>query len=205
MAITKVLNMDGLTYYNTKLNAQIAEKYVAKDGDKVLSTKDFTAEDKSKLDSLSNYELPTASADMKGGVKVGSGLKITEEVLSAEAQSWNTLTDKPSTFAPDTHTHTSSEITDLDATISAKIAGSTHLTRQIVEALPETEDAKENVVYMKKKEAEEEGNAYEEYLYIAETSKFELIGSSEVDLSGYVKTTDLQAITNDEIDALFTD
>lgn len=41
--------------------------------------------DKTKLDGLSNYTLPTASSTTKGGVKVGSNLKITEDVLSVPA------------------------------------------------------------------------------------------------------------------------
>ena len=32
------------------------------------------------------YTLPTASADTKGGVKIGNGLTMTGEVLSADAQ-----------------------------------------------------------------------------------------------------------------------
>lgn len=34
----------------------------------------------------SSYELPTASANEKGGVKIGSGLTMTGEVLSADSQ-----------------------------------------------------------------------------------------------------------------------
>ena len=41
--------------------------------------------DKTKLDGLSNYTLPTASGTTKGGVKVGDNLKITEDVLSVPA------------------------------------------------------------------------------------------------------------------------
>ena len=44
----------------------------------------MTASDKIKLDDLNNYTLPTASGSVKGGVKIGSGLKMTGEVLSAD-------------------------------------------------------------------------------------------------------------------------
>ena len=43
-------------------------------------------------------------------------------------------------------------------------------------------------------------NSYDEYIWI--TDKFEKIGTTEVDLSGYVQETDLVAITNSEIDAI---
>lgn len=199
---TKALDLTGLTYYNTKLNEKLDEKFVEKDGEKVLSENDFTTALKDKLDGLSNYTLPTASADVKGGVKVGAGLKIAEDTLSATAQSWDQITGKPEQFTPSTHTHKSTEVTDLDTTIQKAIAGSTHLTRQIVENLEGVEAPSENVVYMVKKTAGKDKNAYDEYMYIE--SEFELIGDSAVDLTGYMKTADLQAITNEEIDGIFS-
>lgn len=44
-------------------------------------------------------------------------------------------------------------------------------------------------------------DAYDEYIWVS--SKWEKIGSTDVDLSGYVKTTDLVAITDAEITAMF--
>lgn len=45
----------------------------------------MSKEDKDKLDGLENYSLPIATADTLGGVKVGSGLSITDGILSATA------------------------------------------------------------------------------------------------------------------------
>lgn len=47
-------------------------------------------------------------------------------------------------------------------------------------------------------------NNYDEWIWNAKTSMYELIGAvqSEVDLSGYVKTTDIVPLTNDEILAI---
>lgn len=42
-------------------------------------------------DNANNYSLPTASASTKGGVKIGSGLTMTGEVLSANALEWGTV------------------------------------------------------------------------------------------------------------------
>ena len=44
----------------------------------------LSVKDRVKLDGLENYELPTASATVKGGVKVGERLKMTGDTLSAE-------------------------------------------------------------------------------------------------------------------------
>lgn len=54
---------------------------------KGLSTNDYTTAEKTKLAGLSNYSLPTASANTLGGVKIGSGLTITNGVLSANGVS----------------------------------------------------------------------------------------------------------------------
>lgn len=50
----------------------------------------MSKEDKEKLDGLGtsgDYELPTASSTVKGGIKVGSGLKMTDEIMSVEVVS----------------------------------------------------------------------------------------------------------------------
>ena len=52
-----------------------------------------------------------------------------------------------------------------------------------------------------------EDNVYSEYLWITETdgnSKYELIGTTKMDLTGYLKEIDITYITNDEIDAICT-
>ncbi|WP_231907646.1 hypothetical protein [Streptococcus pyogenes] len=46
-----------------------------------------------------------------------------------------------------------------------------------------------------------ENDAYDEYIFV--NGKFEKIGTTSVDLSDYVKTSDITSITNEEIDTLF--
>lgn len=99
--MAKFLDDNGLLYFWQK----IKNAFVAKVNGKGLSTNDYTTEEKSKLAGLENYTLPTASADTKGGVKVGAGLSITEGVLSttgggvADSVEWDDIQNKP-TFAP---------------------------------------------------------------------------------------------------------
>ena len=50
------------------------------------------------------------------------------------------------------------------------------------------------------------GNVYDEYVYITKkdgTKSYEKIGTTDVDMTGYVKASDITAITNDEIDEIF--
>lgn len=79
---------------------------------------------------------------------------------------------------------------EADAAIATAIANAGHLTREIVESLPET--GKENIIYMIPNSSNENQNIYDEYMYI--NNKFEKLGTSEVDLSGYVTSSNLNSI-----------
>lgn len=85
------LDNNGLLYFWQKLKTLLAGK-VDKVSGKGLSTNDYTTADKNKLAGLSNYSLPTASADTLGGVKVGNNLSISSGVLSATDTKYNPVT-----------------------------------------------------------------------------------------------------------------
>ena len=96
----KYLDNNGLLYVIKQIKTWLNGKVSKEDG-KGLSTNDYTTEEKNKLAGLSNYTLPTASADTKGGVKIGSGLQMNGDVLSAtgggtaDAVDWENVTNKP--------------------------------------------------------------------------------------------------------------
>lgn len=71
------------------------------------------------------------------------------------------------------------------AEIVKKINEANHLKRKIVYSLPEIEQAEENVIYMVQSHISITGNEYDEYLLIF--GKWELIGSTAVDLTPYAK------------------
>ena len=81
---------------------------------------------------------------------------------------------------------------DTDSKIAEAIAAAPHLKRQIVEDLPEVGSADANTIYMVPQDgaASDPGTAtshYNEYMLI--NGAFELIGSSQVDLTGYATET----------------
>ena len=81
---------------------------------------------------------------------------------------------------------------ETDSKIAEAVAAAPHLKRQIVEELPDTEGADENTIYMVPQggSVEDPGTStshYNEYMLI--NGEFELIGSSQVDLSGYATET----------------
>lgn len=96
----KYLDNNGLLYVIKQIKTWLNGKVSKEDG-KGLSTNDFTTAEKNKLEGLSNYTLPTASADTKGGIKIGAGLTMNGDVLSttgggtADAVDWANVTNKP--------------------------------------------------------------------------------------------------------------
>lgn len=82
--------------------------------------------------------------------------------------------------------------TQTDSKIAEAIAAADHLKREIVEVLPDVGDADENTIYMVPQSGtvEDPGTStshYNEYMLI--NGAFELVGSSQVDLSGYATET----------------
>ena len=79
-----------------------------------------------------------------------------------------------------------------DSKIAEAIAAAPHLKRQIVESLPEVGSADANTIYMVPDDGTvsdpgEQTSHYKEYMLI--NGAFELIGTSQVDLTGYATET----------------
>ena len=70
----------------------------------------------------------------------------------------------------------------------------------IVSALPETGDT--NKMYLVSKTSGTADDGYDEYLFI--DSKWEKIGTTNIDLSGYLKKEDIHILTNTEITEIIT-
>lgn len=60
----------------------ISTTYVKAVSGKSLSTNDYTTAEKNKLAGLSNYTLPTATASVLGGVRVGSNITLSSGTIS---------------------------------------------------------------------------------------------------------------------------
>lgn len=79
------------------------------------------------------------------------------------------------------------------------ISSITGIEFQIVTSLPAT--GKTGVIYLISNSGSAP-NIYDEYIWIASTSTYEKIGTTDVDLSGYVQASEMVAITNAEIDTI---
>lgn len=152
-------------------------------------------------------ELPIASADTLGAVKVGNNLTIDENGvlngkdvdLTSYAQK-SELPTKVSDLTNDslfitntvnnltnyytkTETYTQEQINNL-------ISAAASLKLEVVSALPTT-DISTSTIYLKGTETSGT-NDYEEWIYV--NNNWEMIGTTAVDLTGYLTETDLQNV-----------
>ena len=79
--------------------------------------------------------------------------------------------------------------------VTAAIADITGFHAEIVTELPAV--GQKNILYLVAKSAAASGDGYDEYLYI--NGAWERVGSTDIDLSGYVQASEMHAITNTEI------
>ena len=204
----------------------IKGRFVPKESGKGLSSNDYTTAEKEKLAGLNNYTLPTASASVKGGVKIGAGLTMNGDVLSASGGgtaddvAWANVIGRPEASA------------DIDAD---KNDGTKYATPAAVHSYVGTKMAsaliyKGSVAFagLPALSAENAGHVYNVTDAFTTTANFiegaghkyaagqnvavAKVGDNvyrydvlaqPIDLSGYVLAEELHEITNEEFDALW--
>lgn len=135
------------------------KKFVKQEKGKGLSTNDYTDEDKKKVGQIpDNPKYTDTIPDLTPYAKK-------ESVPTKLSQLENDKTFK-----------TESEIQSM-------IEKASSLKKEVVTSLPIT--GKDDVIYLVKDEKGKDNNNYLEYLWL--NGKYELIGSTQVDLSGYVR------------------
>ena len=82
--------------------------------------------------------------------------------------------------------------------VTKAIADISGFHAEIVTELPAV--GQTNILYLVAKSAAASGDGYDEYLYI--NGAWERVGSTDIDLSGYVQASEMHAITNTEITAI---
>lgn len=92
--------------------------------------------------------------------------------------------------------------------INSALADFTTIDFKIVatfDTLPATGD--KGTIYLVPDTHSDSNDAYDEYIWVTngDTSSYEKIGNTDVDLTGYVKSSDMKALTNDEITKIVDD
>ena len=175
-------------------------------GSNVTLTPDATSDKVTIAATNTTYDAATANPVMDGTAAVGTSEKYAREdhVHPKDTSKANlasptfTGTPKAPTAAAGTKTTQIATTAFVDTAITNALAGITGITYEVVTSLPTTGQA--GVIYLV---AHSHGTSdiYDEYIWV--NSKFEKIGNTDIDLSDYMKTTDMVAITTAEIDTLF--
>ena len=213
----KFLDKAGLIYYDTKVKARDAQKSelptkitdLNNDGNFVQDAaykhtdNNYTTAEKTKLAGIDE----SADANLIESVKVnGAPLEIdsskavnitvpTDNSSLANGAGYQTATDVNNLIDAKGY-QTASQVNSI---VNTAVANAAHLKRAIVDVLPES--GEENTIYLVPSASSKDGNVKDEYMWI--NSAWEKIGSSEVDLTGYLKESDLTVITTAEINAMF--
>ena len=80
--------------------------------------------------------------------------------------------------------------------VADAVAGITQFQFSVVDSLPTTGTV--GVIYLVK-HSHTTGDGYDEYIWLGDTLKYEKLGNTDMDLSGYVKASQMSAMTNTEI------
>ena len=91
---------------------------------------------------------------------------------------------------------------DVDDAIADALADITSFEFEVVQSLPQT--GTKGIIYLVSNSGTGQ-NIYDEYIWIDgdPSGSYEKIGSTAVDLSGYVQASEMHALTNAEIDTIF--
>ncbi len=189
----------------------IKEKFVQKESGKSLSTNDYTDEEKQKLSTLKTYNVATSeeagllsSANLNKLNAIDEGA---EKNVITKIKRNGTLVNVSNKEVDITVPTKYSELVNDKDLVSATqvktlISEARHMKKEIVSTKPST--GEENVIYLVGPKGSG-NNIYEEWLYI--NGQWEKIGdtNTKVDLSGYLKTSDIKAITTEEINQVMGD
>ena len=188
------LDREGLVFLLTLLNTTLTNEFSSVKND---------------IDSVKPQDTITETGDKpvkSSGIYSFVNTKITEAINALKAS----IEGNAVSELLDTQTYTSTQYPTAEATksyVTKALSLISTVSIEVLEALPSIEEAKQNVFYFIPASTSGDTNYYDEYVYVPESgavpAHFELIGSTAVDLSGYVKAEQLHALTNSEITEIY--
>lgn len=198
----------GLLYVITTIREKIREyleEYVKSEEGKGLSSNDFTNEMLTKLNGIAEGATKIVVDTII--TSTGTNPVQSQAIYAALEKKANatspefTGTPTAPTALPGTNSLQIANTTFVQNAITSALAGISGIDLQVVTELPET--GKKGTFYFVTKESASESNVYDEYVWV--NDKWEFVGSTTIDLSGYVKAEQMVAITTAEIDAMFAE
>ena len=186
-----------------KTKAELAKKVNAESG-KVLSTNDYTTAEKNKLAGIASG----AQANVIESVKV-NGTKVEPSSKAVDI----TVPTKVSQLTNDSGFQNATQVnatitgkgyqtqSQVQSLINSAVGNITSIKYEKVTNLPST--GSNGVIYLIS-HSHGTQDIYDEYIWISDTKTFEKIGNTDIDLSAYVKSSELVAITTDELNAMWS-
>lgn len=143
-----------------------------------------------------------ATTSTHGLMSAADKTKLDGVATGAQANKIETVKVNGKALTPDSSKAVNVDLTayaksaDVTKEIASAVSGVTQIDYSVVESLPST--GKKGIIYLVAN-SDSGNNIYDEYIYI--NSKFEKLGSREMDLSSYAKKTDIptkvSSLTND--------
>lgn len=203
----KFLDDADLALVWAKVKAEDAKKQDKESG-KGLSSNDYTGTEKAKLANIEDgAQVNDLEAVQVNGVDVPINNKIANIPVPTNNNQLTNGANYTTMSAVEAKGYqTSSQVNTIvtgkgyqtQSQVQALINAAGHLKKQIVQTLPTT--GQSDIIYLVPKSTSETNNAYDEYQWI--DNKWELMGDSQIDLSGYYNTSNLIPLTEAEIDAI---
>lgn len=148
--------------------------------------------------------IPTDNSQLANGAGYQTSAQveeaITEKGYQTASQVETAITGKGYQTASQVQSAITSKGYQTAQQVQSAISAAGHLKRSIVAQLPQAGSADANTVYMMKEDGAAGENVYTEWMVIE--GAWERIGSTDVDLSGYLQETDMVEITDEEIDQI---
>lgn len=185
-----------------KIKSALSGKVDAVSG-KGLSTNDYTTAEKSKLSGIASG----AQANVIESVKVnGTALVPSSKAVDVSVPTKVSQLTNDSGFQNATQVNTTivgkgyQTQSQVQSLINSAVGNITSIRYEKVSSLPAT--GSNGVIYLV---ANTHGtqDIYDEYIWISDSKAFEKIGSTDIDLSAYVKKSELTAITTNDLNTMW--
>ena len=169
---------------------------------KGLSTNDYTTAEKNKLAGIAaganktivDSALSATSTNPVQNKVVAERIGTIETNVSAAATTAGNAAASAAAIKNDLANYYKKTETYSQAEINNKISAIPKFDIKVCEALPDSNISK-TTVYLLNGKKEDTNNIYDEYIYV--NSKWEMLGSQSLDLSGYATTEALNAVKAD--------
>lgn len=191
-----------MTLLISKIKTALSGKVDVVSG-KGLSTNDYTSAEKQKLSGIASG----AQVNVIESVKV-NGTKLTPSSKAVDV----TVPTKTSQLTNDSGYQSATSVesiitakgyqtqSQVQSLINSAVGNITSIRYEKVTSLPAT--GSNGVIYLV---AHSHGtqDIYDEYIWLSETKTYEKIGNTDIDLSAYVKSSELTAITTNDLNTMW--